>query len=59
MQIDEVYWMGNDNEGWLISTRWSALATHTGQRIYRAPTKADCQIWGITQWQVKGSKIIK
>ena len=53
LQVDEVYWMGNEDEGWLISTRWSAEGTHTGGDLYRAPTGAACQIWGITQQRVK------
>ena len=46
LQVDEVYWMGNDEEGWLISTRWSAEGTHGGDsEMYRKLTGADCQIW--------------
>jgi len=52
-QVDEVYWMGNDEDGYLISTRWSADATHTGGTLYRDPTGQKCQIWGITQQRVK------
>ncbi|OED35017.1 hypothetical protein AB833_31635 [Chromatiales bacterium (ex Bugula neritina AB1)] len=57
LQVDEVYWMGNDNDGYLISTRWSAEGTHSGGSIYRKPTGGRCQIWGITQWRVKDAKI--
>ena len=53
LQVDEVYWMGNGADGWLISTRWSAEGTHSGGGHYREPTDAACQIWGITQWRVK------
>ena len=57
LQVDEVYWMGNDADGWLISTRWSAEATHSGTGLYGQPTGADCQIWGITQWRVTGGTV--
>ena len=53
LQVDEVYWMGNDEEGYLISTRWSADGTHAGDALYREPSQAQCQIWGITQWRVR------
>lgn len=53
LQVDEVYWMGNDAEGYLISTRWSAEARHSGGGVYRDPTGAAVQIWGITQQRVK------
>lgn len=53
LQVDEVYWMGNDADGYLISTRWSAEGKHSAGTHYLEPTGADCQIWGITQWRVK------
>ncbi len=57
MTVDEVYWMGNDQDGWLISTRWSAEGIHSGGTAYGKPTGAPCQIWGITQWQVENGFI--
>ena len=57
LQVDEVYWMGNDKNGYLISTRWSAEGTHTGDGIYRTATGARCQVWGITQWRVANDRI--
>lgn len=54
LQVDEVYWMGNEAEGWLVSTRWSAETTHRGETTrYRSASDATCQIWGITQWRVR------
>ena len=57
LQVDEVYWMGNDADGYLVSTRWSAEGTHDGDGLYREPTGAACQIWGITQWRVEDGKV--
>jgi predicted ester cyclase len=57
LQVDEVYWMGNESDGWLVSTRWSAEGTHSGGSLYRTPTGKACQIWGITQWRVENEKI--
>ena len=59
LQVDEVYWMGNDADGWLISTRWSAEGTHSGETIYREATGKDCQIWGITQWRVEDGRVVR
>lgn len=56
-QVDEVYWMGNDSDGYLISTRWSADATHAGGGLYGDPTDQPCQIWGITQQRVRNGKV--
>jgi len=57
LQVDEVHWMGNESDGWLDSTRWSAEGTHSGGSHYRTPTGKACQIWGITQWRVENEKI--
>ncbi|MEM6897672.1 MAG: ester cyclase, partial [Pseudomonadota bacterium] len=57
LQVDEVYWMGNDADGYLISTRWSAEGTHGGGMLYGDPTQARCQIWGITQQRVTGGVV--
>lgn len=59
LQVDEVYWMGNDAEGWLISTRWSAEGTHSGGTVYREPTGNHCQIWGVTQWRVEDGRVVR
>jgi predicted ester cyclase len=57
-QVDEVYWMGNEGEGFLTSERWSAEATHTGAGLYGEPTGKRVQIWGITQHQIVGGRIV-
>lgn len=57
-EVDEVYWMGNDREGYLTSARWSAEGTHTGPGIYGEPTGKTVQVWGITQHQISGGRII-
>ncbi|MDE2791619.1 MAG: ester cyclase [Paracoccaceae bacterium] len=59
LQVDEVYWMGNDSDGWLISTRWSAEGTHESGGHFGDATGTECQIWGITQCQVKNGRIRK
>lgn len=56
-QVDEVYWMGNDNDGYLISTRWSAVGTHSGGGLYGSPSGVTAQIWCITQWRVQNALI--
>ncbi len=59
VQVDEVYWMGNDNEGYLTSERWSAEGTHTGNGIYGEPTGKAVQIWGITQHHIMNGRIVR
>ena len=59
LQVDEVYWMGSEAEGWRIATRWSAEGTHTGGGVtYGEPTGAACQVWGITQSNVEDGRVV-
>jgi len=59
LQVDEVYWMGNDDEGYLSSERWSATGTHSGDGIYGAPTNRPVRIWGITQHKIIEGRIVE
>ena len=58
LTVDEVYWMGNDMDGYLTSERWSADATHTGDGLYGEPTGKKVQIWGITQHHIVDGRIV-
>ena len=57
VQVDEVYWMGNDRDGHLTSARWSAVGTHRGAGLYGEPTGRAVQIWGITQHDIRNGRI--
>ncbi len=59
LQVDEVYWMGNDDEGYLTSERWSATATHSGDGLYGAATGKPVTIWGITQHEIRDGRITR
>jgi hypothetical protein len=56
-RVDEVYWMGNEAEGFLTSERWSATGTHRGAGLYGEPTECEVQLWGITQHHIVNGKI--
>ncbi len=56
-QVDDVYWMGNEREGYLVSVRWSIQGTHRGAGIYGTPTGHDVLMWGIDQLHIKDGKI--
>ncbi len=57
MHVDEVYWMGNDVQGYRVSVRWTALGTHRGYGLYGAPTGRRTRLWGISQLYVSGGRI--
>ena len=59
LQVDEIYWMGGEIDGFLSSTRWSASGTHEGSGVYGPPTGSQVQIWGITQNEIRKGRIAK
>ena len=59
LSIEDIYWMGNEKDGYLVTIRWGAIGTHKGNGAYGPPTDRECYLWGITQWQIKKNKIIK
>jgi hypothetical protein len=59
LSVEDIYWMGNEQDGYLVSVRWGAIGSHKGNGYYGPPTDKECYIWGITQWQIKKNKIIK
>ena len=59
MQIDHIYWMGNDQDGYLTSVRWSITGTHRGPGIYGDPTGKPVYMWGISQHHLRQGKIME
>ncbi len=59
LQVDEVYWMGNDRDGYLTSERWSATGTHSGDGIFGPASGVEVQIWGITQHRIADGHIVR
>ncbi len=59
VEMDEVYWMGNETTGFLISERWSATATHTQDGLFGSPSGVKVQLWGITQQHIVHGKVIR
>lgn len=58
-QIDDIYWMGNDKEGYKTSVRWSIIGTHRGAGVYGAPTGRPITMWGISQHHILDGKIVE
>ena len=59
LQVDDVYWMGNEKDGYLTSVRWSIDGTHRGDGIYGAPTGRRIRMWGISQHRINDGKIVE
>ena len=59
LSVDDVYHMGNDEEGYLTSVRWSITGTHRGYGIYGQPTGRQVNMWGISQHEIRNGIITK
>lgn len=57
MTVADVYWMGSDADGLMVSVRWEAQGTHAGPGPYGAPTGRVVRIWGISQWSIRDGRI--
>lgn len=59
LYVDEVYWMGNEEEGFSVSVRWTALGTHRGFALYGPPTHRRVHLWGISQLYFSAGRIVE
>jgi predicted ester cyclase len=59
LHVDEVYWMGNEEDGYSASVRWTALGTHRGYGLYGTPTGRRVHLWGISQLYFVGDRIVE
>jgi predicted ester cyclase len=57
ISVDDVYWMGNADEGYLVSVRWSGIGTHRGHGVYGPPTGRRVALWGLSQYRVENGRI--
>lgn len=57
VQVDDLYLMGNERDGYLSSLRWSAVGTHRGFGIYGKPTGRRVHLWGITQQRIVEGRV--
>lgn len=57
LQVDEVYWMGNDAAGIITAVRWSAIGTHRGWGVYGKPTGRQVRLWGLTQHRIVKGRV--
>lgn len=59
LQVDEVYWMGNEREGFKVSVRWTAVGTHRGYGLYGPPTGRRVHLWGLSQLYFVDGRIVE
>ena len=59
MIADHVYWLGNDEEGYRVATRWLLRGTHERPGVYGEPTGRRVDVMGITHHHIRDGKIVR
>ena len=60
LHVDEVYWMGNEDEGYRVSVRWTALGTHRGHgRCTASRPGAECTCGGSSSCTSEHGRIVE
>lgn len=59
IEIDDLYWNGNEQEGYRAAIRWTFMGTHRGFGIYGKATGRPIRLIGSTQQRIKNGKIVE
>jgi len=51
--VDQVYWNGDEAQGYRVAVRWTLSGTHTGYGVYGPPSGARVRIMGLSQHHIK------
>lgn len=59
MQIDHLYWQGNDEEGYRVASRWTLQGTHRGAGVYGPPSGRRANIMGISHLWIQHGVFVR
>ena len=59
LNIDHIYWIGDEEKGYRVAVRWTLRGTHTGHGIYGEPSGKRIRIMGISHHVVKDAKVVE
>jgi predicted ester cyclase len=59
LNVDDLYWIGDDRDGYRVATRWTLIGTHDGPSMYGTPTGKPVNVMGITHHVVKDGRFVK
>jgi predicted ester cyclase len=59
MDVDHLYWIGDERGGYRVATRWTLLGTHEGPSVYGAPTGRPVEVMGVTHHLVRDGRFVK
>lgn len=58
-QIDHLYWLGADEDGYRVACRWTLLGTHNGPGVYGPPSGRRASIMGISHFWIQGGLFVR
>lgn len=59
INIDHLYWMGNQQDGYRVAVRWTLQGTHEGPGIYGEPSGKRIRVLGISHHLVKDARFVE
>jgi predicted ester cyclase len=59
MQVDHICWLGNEQDGYRVATRWTLQGTHQGPGVYGEPTGQRIRLLGITHQLIQAGKFVR
>ena len=59
LQVDEVIALGDEQNGYRVSVRWTFMGTHLGPGIYGTPTGRRVRFFGISQHTIRNGRFVE
>jgi predicted ester cyclase len=59
VNVDQVYWNGDQQGGYRVAVRWTFSGTHTGPGVYGSPSGARVRVMGLSQHHIKHGVFFK
>lgn len=53
IEIDHLSWLGDDQAGYRVATRWTFQGTHQGPGVYGPPTGKPVQVMGVSHHHIR------
>jgi predicted ester cyclase len=59
LTIDDLYWLGDEEQGYRVAMRWSLVGTHNGYGAYGEPTGKNVYVMVLSQHHIQGGKFVE
>lgn len=59
LDIDHVCWLGNEQQGYRVATRWTLQGTHRGPGVWGKPSGQRIRLIGITHQLIQGGQFVR